>query len=480
MTSNMSQQSPSQDTTSSQLAVYRGVTNRQGQQEQSREDTTSSTPRRRRRRDDEEDTTIPISLVVTPRLRFLKTIILSHGLQILRESAFNRCEVLEKIYIPSTVTEIQAWCFAKCYRLPFVQLPNSVRIIGEGAFSRCKNLKSVQIPPKVSIVQDRTFENCQFLGTVEIHENLESIGSSAFKNCKDLRNIFLPRSVQHIGHLPFEGCDDLYEVVVPDTDDTLIVALQRRFSGLPIHSLIYFQGYHPPVETMEQLRKLRVKKGDGIFGRIDRFGMKPLHLLASSTKPNLDICKALVVQGSSIQSTLKVKDNWGLFPLQYASCNFAPNSVASIKYLLKVTYSYEVKSLGLQLWRDTVLNEIDGVGGVYDFLCDRPRIVQLQRVCQAFFKYCMKEQLSLLELAIWKAKLHQQSKPKSISRLNLLSCFNPPRKKAKLCQSDDPSEMRAYCRMFCGADVIISNVIPFLEGWVNGTTGTVHVNESRT
>jgi hypothetical protein len=61
----------------------------------------------------------------------------------------------------------------------------------------------------------------------------------------------------------------------------------------------------------------------------------------------------------------------------------------------------------------------------------------------------LKEITSLLELALWKARISSLDQGKSIDGGN---------KKMKI----DPSEFQLQCRISCGADQVIENVLPYL------------------
>ena len=66
----------------------------------------------------------------------------------------------------------------------------------------------------------------------------------------------------------------------------------------------------------------------------------------------------------------------------------------------------------------------------------------------------LKEAMVLLELAVWKAKLRQNEEEKH----SVLDSTN----KAKKIKLDVESARKGH-RVTCGADIIIKNVLPFLE-----------------
>ena len=64
------------------------------------------------------------------------------------------------------------------------------------------------------------------------------------------------------------------------------------------------------------------------------------------------------------------------------------------------------------------------------------------------FRY-VKEGITLLELALWKAKLDEKEEYAADGRA----------KKARI----DTNDARKDKRMICGADMVINNVLPFLQ-----------------
>ena len=89
--------------------------------------------------------------------------------------AFGNCQYLEKIQLPSSLTNIPMWAFFGCSSLEKINIPDSVKEIGNHAFMWCDKLTEV------------TGGN-----------NVEKIGGSAFSGCPELRNITLSSSVKEI------------------------------------------------------------------------------------------------------------------------------------------------------------------------------------------------------------------------------------------------------------------------------------------
>ena len=153
--------------------------------------------------------------------------------------AFECCEVLKKVYLPSTLKEIGDGAFSGCVDLYLADLQDHVTVIGDGAFMECaslvsmvmptdlteigefafagcSNLVSIQFNGAMNAIPDRLFYNCGELRTVKFpNEGLTSVGKRAFSNCSALTYVYLPETVTEIKPYAFESCSELSSITVP-------------------------------------------------------------------------------------------------------------------------------------------------------------------------------------------------------------------------------------------------------------------------
>ena len=101
-------------------------------------------------------------------------------------SAFEDCESLISVTIPSSVTSIGEWAFYNCSSLTSITIPNGVTSIGSSAFYNCDSLTSIIIPDSVTAIGDHAFSNCSSLTSITIPDSVTTIGSSAFSSCNNL------------------------------------------------------------------------------------------------------------------------------------------------------------------------------------------------------------------------------------------------------------------------------------------------------
>lgn len=143
------------------------------------------------------------------------------------DNAFNHCETIETITIPSTVTSIGNYAFYYCSSLKAITIPSSVKTIGQYAFYGCSALKdltlengiesfdycafctagvtSLNLPPSVKSIGQSAFASCLSLTTVSFNEGLESIGQNAFYNTQGLTTVTLPSTLQLLNYYAFQS-----------------------------------------------------------------------------------------------------------------------------------------------------------------------------------------------------------------------------------------------------------------------------------
>jgi len=501
----------------------------------------------------------------------LDGITLPVGLRTLEIAAFFDCYSLQRINIPPRLGVINEGAFCNCWGLTDITFSEGIREMQRDAFSRCKSLLSVTLPSSLRVIGEESFEGCDKLNEIHIPDTIESIEERAFKRCNftnfpmppsigndldisildgnislvslelpetvtkehiddnyasgsdgliNLRNISLPSECE-IDPVAFHNSTDL-RVAFPDadTDDTIIDALKQRFDNLPIHKICYYQSYHDNETTMQHLKREInpwTSKPPGQLNTTgkqqDNLGMTPLHILACSTKQNVETYKLLI---EKYPETLIMKDKWGDVPLLYALwCNVPtevlnllvesykslhPNyeinwkgmletlaernvplaniqklintqhqvssdynynmqaivmelarsdtglaafgrrgtSIETFRYLLRISVTDRLDSLGIRRWRIDLENCIKSLPEEAKF-----RDMDILAVYDRLATYeIAKEATSVLELALWKAKIDES--------------------RSKRARVDSSMSYKDQCRINSGADIVIRNVLPYL------------------
>ena len=183
---------------------------------------------------------------------------LPEGTEVLGTCCFGFCEALESINLPSTLREIESYCFSNCHKLQgklvvpegverlgdgsfastsitSISLPNTIREIGDECFQGCSKLQgnlaipkgverlgdcsfaftsitSISLPNTIREIGDECFKDCTKLvenqnGKLVFPERIERLGNRSFKGCHSLKNIELPNALREIGDQCFMWCD---------------------------------------------------------------------------------------------------------------------------------------------------------------------------------------------------------------------------------------------------------------------------------
>ena len=132
-------------------------------------------------------------------------------------------EDVTHVRVHKSVKIITRYAFQDCENLVSVEMHDGVEIIEEVAFYGCSSLRGIKLPG-VRVIKHLAFaalDSC--LEDVEFGNKLESIGDDAFRGCR-LRNIKLPKC-RVIGKYAFANCEQLTEVELFDEDlETIKVA----------------------------------------------------------------------------------------------------------------------------------------------------------------------------------------------------------------------------------------------------------------
>lgn len=99
-----------------------------------------------------------------------------------------------EVEIGEGVTSIGKFAFNNCEYLSKITMPSTIKNIGEYAFNNCKRLSgNIFIPTDMTEIGNYTFNNCESLrGELVIPDSIKKIGDYAFYNCSRLEKIVMP------------------------------------------------------------------------------------------------------------------------------------------------------------------------------------------------------------------------------------------------------------------------------------------------
>ena len=97
-----------------------------------------------------------------------------------------------------------------------VELCEGLEQIYESAFEECESLTSITIPSTVEVIESFAFRSCTELSNVRLHEGLKKIDAEAFAGCLSLEQILIPSTVTKIHPATFKDCEGLEAIVFCD------------------------------------------------------------------------------------------------------------------------------------------------------------------------------------------------------------------------------------------------------------------------
>ena len=317
--------------------------------------------------------------------------------------------------IHKSVNIIRARAFFRRRQLISVEFHGGVEVIEELAFAECPSLRSAIKLLGVKIIKRRVFYYCRRLTDVEFGDKLETIGDGAFQHCSELNNIRMP-SVRSIGFWAFIWCTKLSDV---ECGEELEIIYRCAF------------------RNCHKLKRIAFPlKGDMINGR------------AFYGCPEL---KAVDLVGG---------------------------------------IHHTVASLHMESWRNEMNNEINRINQTLPtetlprFLGDKTEEIQqwMEEVISRLDHYkaehhqMLKEATTLLELALWKAKLGDNENDEKVAMERLrarketrvTSCArivikNVLRVVGVRTARGSRERTKKELRVTSGADAVIRNVLPFLQ-----------------
>jgi hypothetical protein len=469
----------------------------------------------------------------------LKYIVLPRGLLTLGKEAFEGCRSLETIHFPPLIQAIKSGAFRGCTSLKEVILPQNLQVIQGYAFQDCKSLTSVDFPSTLKVIGTSSFYGTK-LSEFNLPDSVKNCDSICEFNCPNFR---VPPLITNFdmgtseGSLLFiELSENVKEISIPEyiIDRARLFAFpdgcnividgrsgkwpKQRFKELQIHQICYYHSYHHTGKVLLDLNwaihpwstETHCGEMSDVGKRQDSRGMTPLHILACSTKHNMEMYQLLV---EKYPENLIVADKLGDTPLTYAfTCNapmeiidflleshmseypdynwkwediadsviymrapvhrfqlllethkrYFPHQEIDLKsvvltrvahgidkghyniqgetfrFLLQASIATRLDLLNVNHWRSHLEERI--------FLMSQLPVRLDEKACGLYSELNLfewkKEIAPLLELALWKVALADR--------------FH---KKARI---DDDFSHRIQCRVKCGADVVIRNVLNFI------------------
>lgn len=186
----------------------------------------------------------------------LKSAHIHEGVKNISNCAFMKCEKLEAINFPESITTIGTYAFASTalsivefkgnnlktigdfsfgeIRIKELCIPEGVKEIGEWAFRSCPYLEKITLPSTLSTLGTYVFAQCYSLQSCDIPANCQitKIPDHCFYDCNNLSAITLPEGLISIENGAFYLCFSLDDIIIPSTVTQIDTQLLKGFKNI--------------------------------------------------------------------------------------------------------------------------------------------------------------------------------------------------------------------------------------------------------
>ncbi len=293
-----------------------------------------------------------------------------------------------------------------------------------------RDVKRVRIADNVDTILAETFQHCAQLIEVEGHNKLKKIKRIAFYKCIRLRRVMKMQGVIEIEKYAFFNCYALSDI---DFDKLEFIGDSVFYGCKSLMSI-----------NMPSIRRVGRSAFNGCDALTDVIFGK-----------DLDRIEGYAFKNTPLRSiVIPLKDNLIFDNHAFYNCG----NISRVDALAGGIHK-TISSLHMESWRNEMEEEIDRINQTLPNTPEKTTAIQqwIERVLGRMEHYksehqtLLKEALTLLELALWKAKLLNETDEK---KCNVDVVAN----KAKI----DNLGARKEHRVTCGASIVIKNVLPFL------------------
>eukprot|EP00526_Cylindrotheca_closterium_P018735 CAMPEP_0113642524 /NCGR_PEP_ID=MMETSP0017_2-20120614/22342_1 /TAXON_ID=2856 /ORGANISM="Cylindrotheca closterium" /LENGTH=363 /DNA_ID=CAMNT_0000553957 /DNA_START=272 /DNA_END=1363 /DNA_ORIENTATION=- /assembly_acc=CAM_ASM_000147 len=357
--------------------------------------------------------------------------------------AFNQCLSLERIKIPSSVNVIGEYAFNTCSVLvEAILTASSITEIPELGFAYCRSLQTVGLPNSLERICDGAFEHCSRLVTVIVPLNSKpiKIGDASFSGCRVLANLVLPQgsiatrtSFDMYVDIHFEEACGLLQDRFGVGADSIVAGLVGRFANFPVHNLCYDHSS----TTAQELRFSIEEQDEMEVSLVDKFGLTPFHVLFSTAEPSGKLLKVLL--DNYPYYVLGWKNANDKLAMDYLVTNWTETTASLLQMALQSWMFSRLERWGATSWMNAMQSKVQATLEEDD---KERRLTLWTEAKSSFAQYETMAAPSILEMALWKREIESGRSNNGAKR-----------------QALD----RGECRCVCGSNVVIPEVIQFLD-----------------
>lgn len=152
------------------------------------------------------------------------------NLKIIGNVAFGFTNIKE-LTIPGNVETVGRWIVEGCSSLASLTIEEGVKTLSESSFYGAA-VKTIKIPSTITEIPAYCFDASD-IESIELHNGITSIGDAAFRNCSNLKALTIPGSVTHIGQWILQiGDRDSSGNWIPNPNTSITVTIEEGATGL--------------------------------------------------------------------------------------------------------------------------------------------------------------------------------------------------------------------------------------------------------
>ncbi|KAL3931760.1 MAG: hypothetical protein SGBAC_011155 [Bacillariaceae sp.] len=404
------------------------------------------------------------------------------ALEVIGESAFSRCISLKNVALPKSLKWIRKSAFEGCLTLMSVELCHGLARIDDRAFGDCYGLKNVAIPDTVELVGESVFTIRKYPATFDDEEDATISNGNENNASED--------PMLHPDYDDYMDEEDISQMI-EDISQSDGSKTTDSFGMTPLHLVACSACPNPKLvrvilDRVYSGSNNKKKKKNNYYTKNDEYsvltkdswGNYPIHYAVRCNAP-IEVVELLIDAQLANHTPDDTKDDNKELPLHLRhrrkeppywkglldlACKSA--SLPLTKFLIEASVKDRIDALPCLAWKENVRSMIFSYQEDQDE--DKPDLrndpenkkenrpqpkqqltapqsrLQLTKAVEKRLEwYKFQEQLSLLELSVWKANLSSTSDD---SDRNM----------------EENQRNRENCRIHCGAEFVTIYVLDFL------------------
>jgi len=436
----------------------------------------------------------------------LKRLTIPNTVRSIGSLAFCHAYQLQYLRLPEGIERMGVYTFSH-NRCATCRIPTNFTTITIQFIGSCKSMFSIELSGGITVIKQSAFYESHSLRNIAFPLNAQEEGAKLFERCFDLQQLYdtdeqLTNALKNrFDNLPIHKMiyyQSYNTVTVDQLNEATSIRISQRRSKLdltgkqqdclgmtPLHILAC-----STVQSIELYKALIEKYPESLITK-DRWSAVPLLYAVWGDSPK-EIVQLLIESYKTIYPDHKL--NWVEMLVSCSRTNiqeiiqrlldvqeeFFPDQIVlwdrvldelivnltvsnhyttdeTISFLLERRFLKRISAIGVKQLRDDMTRMMN---------TDIPRKTSTRawvddvksKLASYEAQYNqLKEATAVLELALWKKKINDSASA-SIEQGDESRCS----KKARIDESAIQEELREQCRVNCGADTIIENVLPFL------------------